>query len=36
MGEAHGTNEGEEECMLVGKPGGKRPLGRPIMYLWVP
>jgi hypothetical protein len=30
MGGACSTNEGEEECrILVGKPEGKRPLGRP-------
>jgi hypothetical protein len=31
MGRACSTNGGEEECIgvLVGKPGGKRPLGRP-------
>jgi hypothetical protein len=31
MGKACSTNEGEEEAyrMLVGKPEGKRPLGRP-------
>jgi hypothetical protein len=32
MGRAYSTKRGEEECMgkiLVGKPEGKRPLGRP-------
>jgi hypothetical protein len=29
MGGACSTNGGEEECIQVGKPEGKRPLGRP-------
>jgi hypothetical protein len=31
VGRTCGTNGGEEECvwLLVGKPEGKRPLGRP-------
>jgi hypothetical protein len=31
MGGAYSTNGGEEDCdrLLVGKPEGKRPLGRP-------
>jgi hypothetical protein len=37
MGRACSRNGGEEECIyriLVGKPYGKRPLGRP-RYRWV-
>jgi hypothetical protein len=29
MGRACSTNQGEEECIMVGKPDGKTPLGRP-------
>jgi hypothetical protein len=29
MGRACSTNGGDEGCILVGKPEGKRPLGRP-------
>jgi hypothetical protein len=29
MGGACSNNGGEEECLLVGKLKGKRPLGRP-------
>jgi hypothetical protein len=31
MGRAYSTNGGEQECIwiLVGKPEGRRPLGRP-------
>jgi hypothetical protein len=28
MGRSCSTNGGEEECIKVGKPEGKRPLGR--------
>jgi hypothetical protein len=34
MGGACSTNEGEKECIWMGKPAGKRPLGRP-RYSWV-
>jgi hypothetical protein len=29
MGRACSTNRDKEECIWVGKPEGKRPLGRP-------
>jgi hypothetical protein len=29
MGRAFSTNGGEEECILMGKPELKKPLGRP-------
>jgi hypothetical protein len=28
IGRAYSTNGGEEECILVGRPERKRPLGR--------
>jgi hypothetical protein len=34
MGRACSTHGGEEECILVVKPEGRRPLGRP-RYRWV-
>jgi hypothetical protein len=34
MGTACSTNGGEEECIQVGKPVGKRPVGRP-GRMWV-